>query len=131
MQEPDPTMPKPRKPAGLGAAGSELWDSVSSKYKLRPDEWRMLIDAVREADIVERLEHELEGSPLMVKGSQGQLVPSPLLTEVRQHRLALSSLLKGMKLPDSPSTEARKRAEVSDKARAAARARWGSGAKPA
>jgi hypothetical protein len=131
MQEPDPTMPKPKKPSGLNKAGSELWDSVSSKYKLRPDEWRMLVDAAREADIVERLESELDGSPLMVKGSMGQLVPSPLLTEVRQHRLALSSLLKGMKLPDSPSEQARKRAEVSDKARLAARARWGSGVKGA
>ena len=131
MLEPDPTMPKPKRPRGLQEAGNDLWDSISAKYKLRPDEWRILIDAAREADLVARLEDELVDSPLMVKGSQGQLVASPLVSEVRQHRAVLAQLLSKLKLPDSPTEQARKRAEVSDQARAAARARWGSGVKGA
>lgn len=131
MLEPDPTMPKPKRPRGLKEAGSDLWDSVSSKYKLRPDEWRVLIDASREADLIARLEDELQDAPLMVKGSQGQLVASPLVSEVRQHRAVLAGLLGKLKLPDSPSEQARKKANVSDQARAAARARWGSGTKGA
>jgi hypothetical protein len=132
MLEPgDPAIPKPKKPRGLKEAGTDLWDSVSSKYRLRPDEWRILIDAAREADLVARLEDELVDAPLMVKGSQGQLVASPLVSEVRQHRAVLAQLLGKLKLPDSPQESARKKAEVSEKARMAARVRWGSGTKGA
>lgn len=122
---------KPRKPRGLAEAGEELWDSVADRYSLRPDEVRMLVDACKEADIVARLETELADAPLMVKGSMGQLVASPLVTEVRQHRAAVAMLLGKLKLPDNPQDDARKRAVVSENARKAARARWGSGGQTA
>jgi hypothetical protein len=38
----------------------------------------------------------------------------------------LSALLGKLKIPESPATAARKRATVSEQARSAARARWGS-----
>jgi hypothetical protein len=115
----------PRMPAKLGRAGRELWRSIIPTYDLRPDEVRLLADACREADIVQRLEDELADAPLMVKGSQGQLVASPLVSEVRQHRSVLAALLKSLKLPDSPAGAQQKSALVSEQARAAARARWG------
>ena len=111
-------------PAHLGAQGKRLWRQIVSAYKLRPDEVRLLVDACREADLVERLEVELRDSPLMVKGSQGQLVASPLVSEVRQHRVALSGLLRALKLPDSDQDAQTRAAADSDRARAAARARW-------
>lgn len=117
-------MATPKIPANLSAAGTALWTSIVPAYELRPDELRILHDACREADIVQRLEDELDGSPLMVTGSQGQLVASPLVSEVRQHRTVLSGLLKALKLPDSPSTAKQKSAHTSQQARAAARARW-------
>ncbi|MEO3851743.1 hypothetical protein ABGB09_29645 [Streptomyces sp. B8F3] len=120
-QEPN----KPRPPKGLGAAGRRLWREVAGRYELRPDEVRLLADACREADIIERLEEELAGAPLIVKGSMGQSVASPLVSEVRQHRTVLAGLLKSLKLPDAPAQAARRRAYVSEQARAAARARWG------
>lgn len=112
-------------PEGLGSAGSALWDSIIPAYELRPDELRMLADACREADIVQRLEDDLTDSPLLVKGSQGQDVISPLVQEVRQHRTVLAGLLRALKLPDSPTTAKQKAARTSEAARAAARARWG------
>lgn len=115
----------PRMPAKLGPAGRALWRSIIPTYDLRPDEVRMLADACREADLVQRLEDELADAPLMVKGSQGQLVASPLVSEVRQHRSVLAALLKSLKLPDSPAGAQQKSALVSEQARAAARARWG------
>jgi len=115
----------PTPPARLGEAGRELWASIVPAYDLRPDELRMLADACREADIVQRLEDELADSPLMVKGSQGQLVASPLVSEVRQHRTVLAGLLKALKLPDTNATAQRRATEVAEQARAAARARWG------
>lgn len=118
-----PTMPK-----NLGDGGKALWDSIVPAYELRPDEGRILIDACREADIIDRLEEEQTDAELMVKGSMGQLVSSPLVTEVRQHRATLKSLLAQLKIPDSPAGAARKRAVTSENAVKAARARWGSGA---
>lgn len=111
-------------PAGLAEAGQALWDSIVPAYELRPDEARMLADACREADIVQRLEDELADAPLMVTGSQGQLVASPLVSELRQHRSVLAALLKSLKLPDSPAGAQQKTARISEQARAAARARW-------
>lgn len=114
----------PRMPVSLGAAGKSLWKSIVPAYELRPDEVRLLADACRESDIVQRLEDELADAPLMVKGSQGQLVASPLVSEVRQHRSVLAALLKALKLPDTPAGTQQKSAHVSEQARAAARARW-------
>lgn len=126
MAEVEARIPQP--PANLGFAGQALWDSIVPAYELRPDEVRILQDSCREADIIERLEAELVDADLMVKGSMGQLVASPLVSEVRQHRATLAGLLGKLKIPDSPAGAARKRAVVSEKAVKAARARWGSGA---
>ena len=116
---------KPKIPTRLGTAGKGLWKQIGGVYELRPDELRILEDACREADIVDRLEAELVDAPLMVKGSMGQLVASPLVSEVRQHRTVLAGLLKALKLPDDAAGAAQKTQYVSDQARAAARARWG------
>jgi hypothetical protein len=123
-----PNAPVPKTPHRLSAQGQALWDSIIPAYELRPDEVRILTDACREADIIERLEDELVEADLMVKGSMGQLVASPLVSEVRQHRTTLAGLLSKLKIPDTASGAARKRAVTSEKAVAAARARWGSGA---
>ncbi|ASU81416.1 hypothetical protein CDO52_00235 [Nocardiopsis gilva YIM 90087] len=114
----------PRMPTRLGTAGRALWKSIVPAYTLRPDEVRLLTDACRESDIVQRLEDELADAPLMVTGSQGQLVASPLVSELRQHRAVLAGLLKALKLPDTPADAHQKSAHISDQARAAARARW-------
>lgn len=114
-------MAPPKAPTGLAAKARRLWTDLTSAYDLRPDELRLLEDACREVDLIERLEAELKGSPLMVRGSQGQQVASPLVQELRQHRSTLRSLLGALKLPEDPA-EAGNRSES---ARAAAMARWG------
>lgn len=120
--------PPPPTPARLDAQGLALWESIIPRFELRPDELRILTDACREADIIERLELELIDNDLMVKGSMGQLTASPLVSELRMHRTTLAGLLAKLKIPDSPAGAARKRAVTSQKAVAAARARWGTGA---
>ena len=114
---------KPTRPPKLGRKGSALWRDIASQYELRPDETRTLEDACREADLIERLEDELREAPLMVAGSMGQLVASPLVSEVRQHRATLGQLLRSLKLPDDSGET-----DVSSSARKAARARWSRGA---
>lgn len=114
-------MDKTVTPEHLGSGGSAMWTAVAGKYGLRPDELRILEDACREIDLIDRLEAEQRDAPLMVKGSQGQKVASPLASELRQHRSVLRALLNNLKLPDESGRAA---ADVSRKARAAASARW-------
>lgn len=121
-------MTPPPAPRNLGERGRALWDSIIPAYELRPDEIVILVDACREADLIERLHAELVESSLIAKGYNGQEVASPFVSEIRQHRTVLAGLLSKLKIPDSPAGAARKRAVVSEQARAAARSRWGSGA---
>lgn len=115
---------KAPKPADLGTQGSWLWDQITTGYDLRPDEVQVLRDACREADLIERLELEQRDQSLKSRGSQGQEVASPLVSELRQHRSTLAGMLRGLKLPDSDAQAAQKAETDSQKARAAARARW-------
>jgi hypothetical protein len=112
------------RPERLADKGGALWDSIAGTYALRPDEIRVLEDACREADLIQRLEDQLVDADLMVKGSMGQLVSSPLVSEVRQHRATLKALLGSLKLPDEAPVED----SASSAARKAATARWSRGA---
>jgi hypothetical protein len=116
---------KPVAPANLGSKSKRLWAEINGSYDLRCDELRILEDACREIDLVERLETELRDEPLMVKGSMGQLVASPLVQELRQHRAVVARLLAQLKLPDE---DGRAQESVSNAARKAANARWSRGA---
>jgi hypothetical protein len=108
-------------PAGLAAAGKKLWREIADSYDLRADELRVLEDAAREADLVSVLDAGMKGASLLVRGSQGQEVINPLISELRQHRSTLASLLRQLKLPDDSADAA---GERSTSARAAANARW-------
>ena len=112
-----------KTPANLGAKARALWTKLTTDYEFRADELRVLEDACREVDLIERMESELRGSAMVVKGSMGQPVAAPLVTEVRQHRATLARLLAGLKIPDESSTPE----ERSTAARNAANARWGTG----
>lgn len=109
-------------PKNLGTAGLALWQKVTGQWTLRPDELRVLEDACREATLVDRIETELSDDDLIVRGSQGQPVINPLVSEVRQHRATLSALLRQLKLPDEDApAEGESR---SSQARDAAKSRW-------
>lgn len=86
------------KPKNLNPEAERMWNNILSTYELRPDECRLVVDIVREIDIINRITRELEGAPAMVKGSMGQEVANPLFSEARQHRLALASLFKQLGL---------------------------------
>lgn len=122
------TTPKlPSTPRELERAGRKLWREIarSGKYELRPDELRVLEDACREADLIDDLAAEAKGAPKMVRGSQGQDVINPLISELRQHRTALRSLLAALHLPDDDDGSVGAESSRSTGARKAAQARWG------
>lgn len=112
-------------PEGLGSKALVVWNEVTGNYDLRIDELRVLEDACREIDLIERLESELRGAELIVVGSMGQPVANPLVQELRQHRGVLARLLGWLKLPDE---EEPAKGNASASARQAAMARWGRGA---
>lgn len=117
----------PRIPAHLGTKATALWRQVIPTYTLRPDELRILEDSCREVDLIERLEKELRAGTLWVKGSTGQEVANPLISEIRQHRTALKALLVSLHLPDELGAVG-PASTTSSSARAAAQARWRRGA---
>ncbi len=118
-------------PRSLEAAGKKLWNDIAKEYDLRPDEYRILEDACKQADLVDFISAAQKKEPLLIEGSQGQMVLNPLVSELRQHRTTLSNLLAKLKLPDlsstggegggDPTPAANDRAT---KARDAANARW-------
>ena len=112
-------------PAGLGDKALVVWTEIAEGYDLRIDELRVLEDACLEIDLIERLEGELQHADLIVTGSIGQPVASPLVQELRQHRGVLARLLGWLKLPDE---EAPAKGNASASARQAAMTRWGRGA---
>lgn len=105
-------------PAGMREKGTRLWQEVTSGYKLRSDELDVLEDVCREADLIDKIERELESADLMVVGSQGQFVVNPLIAEARQHRATKMSLWKRLALPD-PVAQAE-----TNQQRSAAQSRW-------
>lgn len=111
-------------PKGLEVGGRQLWASVTAGVKLGPGQDRILLDACREADLIDAMVTEQDSSPLLVKGSTGQLVAAPLVSELRQHRAALSALLKALRLPATSGDEASEQRKASESARAAAREKW-------
>lgn len=113
----------PEPPVQLGVRGVELWRAVLAEHELRTDELRVLEDACREVDLIERMHAELHTAPLVVKGSMGQDVANPLVQELRQHRALVARLLGALKLSDEEQ-DGRDAQFRTDRARRAALTRW-------
>lgn len=91
-----------RKPRGLGAAGKNLWDRVTETYQIEdyPEKLECLNQACRVADQIADLDKAAKGQPLTVRGSQGQQVISPLISEARFQRGTLAGLLSKLNFTD-------------------------------
>lgn len=84
-----------RPPSELGEAGKALWDAVTGPIEFEdPREVHALRQACRLEDDVVRLRAELALAALVVAGSTGQPVESPLLGSTRQ-AVALQARLLG------------------------------------
>ena len=95
-------------PAGLRAAGTALWQRITTEYDFStaPERQVLLEEACRCADMVDRLQRIVDGAEdLRVRGSQGQPVSLPEIPELRQHRAQLMSLIKALGCPDDESDD--------------------------
>lgn len=120
-------IPAQKAPAKLGPAGRTLWKGITEGYSLRADERRVVEDAAREADLIEQLQaalsDQMASGKLFTRGSMGQDVINPLVSELRQHRATLAGLLRALKLPDDVKPAAAEPTR-STAARDAVNARW-------
>jgi hypothetical protein len=110
-------------PAGLSDHAAALWDGVTSKYALRIDELYVLEEACRELDLIAQMVERQRVEDLIGRGSMGQDVVAPLVSELRQHRSAFAAFMRQLKLPDEPAGG--EKPSASESARHAANARWG------
>ena len=110
------------EPTNLGDRGAALWASVTGRYSLRPDELAILADACHEADVIEKLKAEFATRDLITTGSMGQDVAAPHVSEIRQHRTTLASLLTKLRLPDDEAREGG--SSASEAGRALVNNRW-------
>ena len=114
-----------KAPSGLSAGGRKLWREVSKDQKLRPDQYRILQEACNEADLIDRLQADLKDTPTTTRGSVGQEVAHPILSELRQHRGTLNTLIRSLALEDTDTSASDARRATREGATALARARWG------
>lgn len=115
----------PRAPSGLKNEGRRLWRSILTAYDFGgcPEKLIVLENAARTADVVDRLQKVVdEADDLRVRGSQGQPVAAPEVSELRQYRAQLAALIKGLTLPDEDEQDGH--LTKSQVGRLGAQARW-------
>jgi hypothetical protein len=89
-------------PDDLGSDGTALWDEIAGNeiYVFRPDEYRLLVLASRQLDVITQLRAAFAENPdYIVKGSTGQPVVNPLIAEIRQASAAFASLMRQLGIP--------------------------------
>lgn len=87
-------------PAGLGAAGTALWRSVSPGIDFEPYELAHLEAACRLQDRAAELDALVATDGLMIGGSKGQRVLHPAVAEARAARAEIARLLARIEWPD-------------------------------
>lgn len=110
-------------PRGLSEKARRLWRETVEGFTLRADEYTLLEAACRELDLIEQMQSAITRQGLMITGSMGQSVAHPFISEIRQHRAQLTSILRALKIPDADAPDIQAGA-VSSQARAAAQSRW-------
>jgi hypothetical protein len=70
---------RPKMPNGLDNEGRKLWREIVGTFDVveEPHKRRILFDACKTADLIDRLDAAMEGQQLTAKGSTGQLVIHP------------------------------------------------------
>ena len=129
-------MSSPAKPpAGLGKVGKQLWRDVvadvAEGWQLDALDLARLEAACHAADRVDALEAAVDEDGLMIRGSTGQNVLHPAVSEARQQRALATALLGKVELTPGEKTghlSARQRNQRRDQLAEARKARWPRGA---
>ena len=92
-------MAKKEQPPRLGAAGTNLWTSVTSEFEFEPHERVLLVELCRVADTLAALQEAIDKDGVVVRQSFENLRANPLLVEQRLQRATFAHLVKALKLP--------------------------------
>lgn len=106
-------------PEGLGERAAALWSGTVEGNRLMAGELVLLEEACRLVDQIDIMQAALDGQGLVVKGSRGQLVASPLIREIRANKLAVSRILRQL-MAAAPAAEDDSRLTPSERGRRAA-----------
>lgn len=114
-----------RMPAGLTSKGrgQRLWKDITTKWELTEAEYRLLESACYTADRIVK-ERRIIGDQLTVRGSQGQMVAHPLLSELRRDEKHMVDLLNGIDMPEEKPEAQSQDGERSAAMRAVVNSRW-------
>ncbi len=110
-------------PEGLGPRALALWTGTVEGVELEAGEVVLLYEACRLVDDIDAMQAALDELGPVVKGSRGQPAASPLIREIRGHKLALQRILRTL-LAAMPEEEEGRRLSASDRGRKAAIHRW-------
>lgn len=117
-----------RMPSGLirDGRGQHLWRDLTGKWEFTEAEYRLLEQACYTSDRITR-ERRAIGDELTVRGSQGQIVAHPLLTQLRADEEHLAKLLARIDMPEEDEGEqtAGSEGDRSAMMRDVAQSRWG------
>ncbi|MGQ9348818.1 hypothetical protein [Mycolicibacterium gilvum] len=97
----------PKRPKGLGYQGQKLWKTINDEFDLdyEPAKQRILFDACKMADAIDRLDKEADRAPLIAKGSYGQPVLHPAFAGAQTARAGLAALLARLNLAEPEGTD--------------------------
>ena len=114
-----------RMPSGLirDGHGQRLWRDLTAKWEFTESEYRLLEAACHTADRITR-ERRAIGDQLTVKGSQGQIVAHPLLSQLRADEEHLAKLLARIDMPESEQESRDGEGDRSARMRAVVNSRW-------
>lgn len=118
----------PQAPDGLGDAGRALWAAIigdlTDDWRLDSRELHLLMRACRVEDELVALEKVIDRDGETTKGSRGQIVVHPALSEARQLRLVQLRLLSALEM-ENPASAGARATPASKRAKRAAGSRWG------
>ena len=117
------TAPKrPPTPKGLGTRGARFWRATVTDYELSGGELQLLAECCQTLDTLDTLAARIAQDGTMVRGSAGQDVLHPAISEARQQRTTLHRLLAALALPDDDGATVPAATHL--RAVTAAQARW-------
>lgn len=94
------TSKTPAPPTGLGTRGRRYWRRVLGSYELSDSECELLHEVCRTLDRLDLLDEAVLTIGATTKGSAGQEVVNPALTEARGQQALLHRLVAALALPD-------------------------------
>lgn len=85
----------PASKAGIEGRAGKLFNRLHREMEFSDTENAILVEAMKQLELCDRLAAELEAADLMIPGSRpGQMVVNGLVGELKSARLAAASMLK-------------------------------------